>query len=97
MLTQLALARKLDGIRGMVLGAFTKQSSLSSESSGGITGTAIAAIAAEYCALRGIPLMTNFPIGHIERKVTLPIGIRARLDSDSRTLHILEAPVIQTP
>jgi len=97
MLTQLALAGKLDGIRGMVLGAFTKQSSLSSESSGGTTGTAIAAIASEYCKSRGIPLLTNFPIGHIERKVTLPIGIRARLDSDARTLHILEAPVIQTP
>jgi muramoyltetrapeptide carboxypeptidase len=93
MLTQLALAGKFDGIRGMVLGAFSKQSPRAIESTGESTGTAIADIAAEHCARRGIPLLANFPIGHIESKITLPIGCRARLDAQGRTLQILEAPV----
>lgn len=93
MLTQLALAGKFESIRGMVLGAFSKQSPRTTESSSGSTGTAIAEIAAEHCSRRSVPLLANFPIGHIESKITLPIGSRARLDTDRRALQILETPV----
>ncbi|MCX7930266.1 MAG: LD-carboxypeptidase [Chlorobi bacterium] len=93
MFTQLALAGKFDDIRGMVLGAFTKQSSTARESDTPQTGSSITTIAAEYCALKNIPLITNFPTGHITAKVTLPIGIRARIETDPPTLRILEAPV----
>lgn len=93
MLTQLALAGKFDGIRGMVLGAFTKQTAGSKESDIDRTGTAIAEIAAEHCRQRQIPLLANVPIGHIRSKLTLPIGARAMVDTSSRTLQITEAPV----
>lgn len=93
MLTQLALAGKLDSVRGMVLGAFTKQSPNSREADAEQTGTPIAAIAADYCQQRQIPLLANFPIGHIRSKVTLPIGVRALLDTHTRSLRILESPI----
>ncbi len=97
LLMQLALAGKFDGIRGMILGAFTKQSPNSRETDAGQTGTAIAAIAAEHCQPRQIPLLVNMPIGHVRSKLTLPIGVRASVDTRTRSLRIMESPVELAP
>jgi muramoyltetrapeptide carboxypeptidase len=45
---------------------------------------------AEYAE---IPFLSNLPFGHESRKMTIPIGIRARLDSETRTLEYLEPAV----
>ncbi|HRY51548.1 MAG TPA: LD-carboxypeptidase, partial [Candidatus Paceibacterota bacterium] len=42
----------------------------------------------------GVPWVSNLPFGHVRRKITLPIGVRARLDFDQRELRFLEAAVI---
>lgn len=42
----------------------------------------------------GIPVLTGLPFGHIDHYATLPIGVRARMDSDSGDLVILEEAVI---
>ena len=39
----------------------------------------------------GIPTIYNLPLGHGQHLATLPLGVRARLDADARTLEILEA------
>ncbi|MCS7302181.1 MAG: LD-carboxypeptidase [Candidatus Kapabacteria bacterium] len=97
MFTQLSLAGKLEGARGIILGAFTKQSPRSNEGEAENTGSAIIQIVAEQCAQHRIPLLANFPIGHIKSKITLPIGARAVLNATERTLRIIEAPVGSTP
>jgi len=35
----------------------------------------------------------GFQYGHVARKLTLPIGLRARLDADGGTLTVLESAV----
>lgn len=41
----------------------------------------------------GIPAFGGFAFGHIEKKLTLPIGLRATMDADAGTLTIDEAAV----
>ena len=38
----------------------------------------------------GKPMIFGYPFGHITNPLTLPLGIRARLDAGSGTLHYLE-------
>jgi muramoyltetrapeptide carboxypeptidase len=53
--------------------------------------SALKAIGTKY----GIPVLDNMPIGHTEPKLTLPIGVLARLDSQSRELSLLEPAVVR--
>ncbi|HYE33605.1 MAG TPA: LD-carboxypeptidase [Methylomirabilota bacterium] len=39
------------------------------------------------------PILSNLQYGHIERKLTLPIGARVRVDADARAITLLESPV----
>ena len=41
----------------------------------------------------GIPTLRGAMIGHIEDKTVVPLGIRARLDVDARSLPLLQAAV----
>jgi muramoyltetrapeptide carboxypeptidase len=47
----------------------------------------------ELIAPLGIPAVANVPVGHGKTKVTIPLGVRARLDATGKTLDILEAGV----
>jgi len=40
----------------------------------------------------GIPTMVNYPFGHMKQMLSLPLGIRARLDADAGTLTYVESP-----
>ncbi len=40
----------------------------------------------------GIPSVMNFPFGHMKTMLSLPFGIRARLDANAGTLTYLESP-----
>lgn len=95
MFMQLRLAGKFEQARGLILGAFTKQSPRSNEPTAGDTGTMIAQIAAEHFGSR--PIIANVPIGHIRSKITLPIGVHARIESTQRTIQLLDAPVQFAP
>jgi muramoyltetrapeptide carboxypeptidase len=48
------------------------------------------AIMAGTAGNTGKPFMTGFPIGHEKRMVTVPVGIRARLDADKGVITLLE-------
>jgi muramoyltetrapeptide carboxypeptidase len=41
----------------------------------------------------GIPAIVGFPFGHERNPLTIPLGVRARLDADAATLEILEPAV----
>ena len=41
----------------------------------------------------GIPAVLGVPIGHMEDKWTMPIGVMAELDADKKSFTILETPV----
>ena len=40
-----------------------------------------------------VPSVEGFQYGHVARKLTLPFGLRARLDANSGTLSVLESSV----
>jgi muramoyltetrapeptide carboxypeptidase len=44
----------------------------------------------DYFGALGKPVLTDFPFGHEPDPLTLPLGVRARLDADARTLTLLE-------
>lgn len=45
------------------------------------------------CAGTSFPIVTNIPLGHTPDKITLPIGGKARLDTGSRCLELLDPAV----
>lgn len=86
MLTQLWLAGKLEKIVGFVFGRCTdcpvKGPSLS-----------LGEILRERFS--HVPSIWGLSFGHIEKKLTLPIGVPATLDATAQTLTIAEAAVVQ--
>lgn len=86
MFTQLALAGKLDRLAGFVFGRCTQ-----CEMEGGFS---LEEVLRDRFSSLGIPSLSGLPIGHIEQKLTLPIGIMATLDADAGTLQLDEAAVV---
>ncbi len=77
MLTQLRLAGVFDGTRAVVLGDFSdcgKQPDLD-------------AVFRDRLADMGIPVTGGLAIGHGRRNLTLPMGLRVRLDTDIGSLE----------
>jgi muramoyltetrapeptide carboxypeptidase len=83
MLTQLRLARKLDGITGILLGEF-KECDPSTQ------GQTAEDTLKDLLVGLEIPVLANFPSGHGSENWVLPMGIRVRLDADNRRLDFLE-------
>lgn len=84
MLTQLKLAGKFDKVRGFLFGNFVN---------GGDVSHYVETIADVLSDFKG-PILYNFPAGHGTTKVTLPLGIKARLDSKNKTLTFLESALV---
>lgn len=86
MLTQLGNAGVLSRLSGVAVGRFTD--CIPRDAS---TPTLpLDAIMAGTAGNTGKPFMTGFPIGHEKRMVTVPVGIRARLDADEGVITLLE-------
>lgn len=49
-------------------------------------------VVADRLGSLGIPLITDFPFGHNTAMLSIPLGVRARLDADAGTLTLLESP-----
>jgi muramoyltetrapeptide carboxypeptidase len=89
MLTQLKLAGILQAIRALLIGSLincvpadkTKPS------------LDIGEILAELMGDLKIPVLSGLTYGHLPRKLTIPIGLNARIDSRSGTLEFLEGCV----
>jgi muramoyltetrapeptide carboxypeptidase len=76
MLHHLRLAGLLEGVKGVVLGAFTHCAK----------GEHLLEVAAAALAPLAVPVLAGLPVGHQPENHTLPLGIRARLDAGTRSL-----------
>jgi muramoyltetrapeptide carboxypeptidase len=90
MLTQLALGGKFDRVAGVAFGRCTD----CVNRSGGGSGFSIEDVLRDRFGSLRVPVVSGLPFGHIEQKLTLPVGIRATLDADAGTLSIDEAAVV---
>ena len=89
MLTQLLLdPEKLPAAAGVVLGVFSD-----CEAEDENTSLSLAQVLYDRLAGLGIPVLYGLSFGHIKQNATLPVGVRARLDADKKTLTLLEPAV----
>ena len=92
MLCQLRLSGKLAHARGIVLGAFTRCVARSPRES--LTTEEV--LRSSLVPLR-IPVLAGYPSGHLSEQVTLPIGVRVRLNATAGTLSLVESAVETMP
>ena len=83
MLSHMKMAGCFEGVKGVLLGAFTKCGDME----------VIAEIVAEIFAGNGIPILMGFEWGHIPRNQTLPVGLNATLDADNHHLEFHGVPL----
>lgn len=82
-----------DGLKhaaGIMLGVFSRSRSPDNEPS-----LTLNEVLDDHFSALPIPAVRGFSFGHIADQFTMPIGIRARLDTASRTLTLLEAAVVE--
>lgn len=89
MLTHLDNARILQRLSGLVLGQFTQANPEPAEPHLGLPE-----IYQETLSEFAGPILANVAYGHIPRKLTLPQGILARLDTRHSRLQLLESAVV---
>jgi muramoyltetrapeptide carboxypeptidase len=89
MFTQLRNARVLETISGLILGKFT-DCVPSDPTKPYLTIDQVLESVAQRCKC---PVIANFQYGHIPRKLTIPIGLKARLDATNGSVEILESAV----
>ncbi len=82
MVVHLRRAQKFAGIAGLIVGEMTKLRDGSVPFGATVEAMVLAAIGDHE-----IPVVTNFPCGHGQRQMTLPIGAPARLDCDAGTVR----------
>jgi muramoyltetrapeptide carboxypeptidase len=86
MLTQMWLAGKLQECAAVVLGQFSEADDV------GYTTTIEDVLRSRFAPLK-IPVIGNFPLGHVKEKFTMPIGVLAEVDADNKKFSILEPAV----
>jgi muramoyltetrapeptide carboxypeptidase len=88
MLWHLKQAGKFKGIRGIVFGEMVN--CLSSKKTGG----SFKEILRDVFADSSFPILTDFPSGHGQEMLTVPMGVDARLDTKSKTLEFEDCGVL---
>jgi muramoyltetrapeptide carboxypeptidase len=91
-LNHLIDAGKFDNAAGFVFGTDVNLHALTVPEYNEST-LSIEEILDELIAPLGIPAVANIPVGHGKTKVTIPLGVQARLDATGKTLEIIEAGV----
>lgn len=86
MLSTLQLAGALDGLAGVVLGAFTN----CGPGDGNFGTLTLDEVFDDYFGALGVPVYRGASFGHIPLKFTLPIGVTAEIDADAGTLRLLQ-------
>lgn len=89
MLTQLRLSGTLTKARGVIFGVFDRCEPTDDDPSLTLAET----LEEQMSALR-IPSAYGYSFGHITPQITLPVGIRARFDTEARTITLLETAVV---
>jgi muramoyltetrapeptide carboxypeptidase len=86
MWTHLELAGAFRRISGIILGSFTGCEQRDATYSG-------ADVLRDLAVATGLPCAAGFAIGHGTRNEPVPLGVRVRLDADTRSLTFLESAV----
>jgi len=89
MFTQLRASRLLDAARGVLLGQFTECVPRDASS----PSFSVEEVLREYTLAAGRPTLGGVPFGHERTKMTIPVGIRARLSAHEGLLEYLEGSV----
>lgn len=89
MLTQLRLAGKFDGVRGVILTDFRLLKTRSDKPS-----IPFREMIEQFFSPLGIPCFYGLSAGHCRPNFTLPIGVRVSMDSGRGLVQLMENPVI---
>jgi muramoyltetrapeptide carboxypeptidase len=88
MLAHLRAAGALRVLAGVMVGRFTELKRHTNDGALGLDD-----VLSSYLLPLGVPAAYGFPVGHIREQWTLPLGVRARLDTGTGEVEILEAAV----
>ncbi len=87
MLTQLQEGGKFDRVKGVVWGRCTQCVPKS------VPSFSEEEVIRDHFGSLGVPVLSGFAFGHIEKKITLPLGLTGTLDADAGTVTIDESAV----
>ncbi|HEU5161696.1 MAG TPA: LD-carboxypeptidase [Thermoanaerobaculia bacterium] len=87
MLTQLSLGGKFARLAGVVFG-------YCSECPADRGSFSLEEVLRDHFTRLGVPAFAGLAFGHIDQKLTLPIGLRATMDADAGTVTIAEGAVV---
>ncbi|MBP1657280.1 MAG: ldcA [Bacteroidetes bacterium] len=90
MMTQLRHAAILENARALLTGQFTDCSPKDPAK----PSLSLETIFREIGTMVPVPFLAGLPFGHEARKITIPMGIRARVNTEAHTLEYLEGAVI---
>jgi muramoyltetrapeptide carboxypeptidase len=90
MLSQLLNAGILQRLAGLVLGHFTD----CKPSDPNEPNLTVDEVLEDYSAMVKCPVMTHFQYGHIPRKLTVPIGLQAMIDTKRNGVTVIESAVV---
>ena len=80
--------RGLDQAAGVMLGVFRRSSAPADDRS-----LTLDEVLDDHFALSAVPAVYGYSFGHIPQQFTIPMGVRARLDTNTKTLLLLESAV----
>ena len=88
LLTQLEQSQPLGRAAGIMLGVFQR-----GEAPAGDRSLTFEQVIDDHLQHLSVPSVYGYSFGHIAHQFTIPLGIRARLDTQARTLTLLEQAV----
>ncbi len=92
MLTQMLQAGKFEKASGVALGVF-KLCEPNRQNPAFSGSFSLMDVLKDRLGNLGIPVIYGLSFGHVVDKLTLPVGIRAEINSERKTLKLLEKPV----
>ncbi len=92
MLTHMLQAGKFEKAAGVALGVF-KLCEPNRQNPAFIGSFSLMDVLKDRLGKLGIPVIYGLSFGHVVDKLTLPVGIKAEINSEKKTLKLLEKPV----
>lgn len=89
MITQLLLAGKFKKVKGIILGVF-----YNCETTEGEDSLTLRDMLIDRFQYLNVPIIYGMSFGHIDNQFTLPLGIKARLNTEDKSILLLESAVI---
>lgn len=86
MITHLRLAGKLDSAAGFLFGSFSDCGPAAKDYS-------LYDVLRDVLSGLNMPILANFPAGHIPDNWALPLGVRVKIDADAKAVYFMESAV----